>query len=157
MKKVLTIILLNILLVLIQTSFLRELLGDFIAPNLVISFAYALLFMNFEDTSLMSIFIGGLLLDLFGFSIVGLSPLILTGTLILFRYIKKYLFRGWLSNLVLIFLAEAVYSNVILGFSQDFFSSWKVGISTLVFGLLFYFINLKFKDFFGKSGYTFTK
>ncbi|MBT6401785.1 hypothetical protein HN803_08290 [candidate division WWE3 bacterium] len=157
MKKNLTVTFINIILVLIQGSFLRELMGPEIAPNLVIAFAYSLLFMGFEDISLTSIFMGGLFLDLFGFNIVGLSPLVLTGSLILFKYVKKYLFRGWLSNIVIVFLAELIYSFVIFGFSQGLFSTWRGALSTLIFSLIFYMLNQRFKNFFGRAGYSFNK
>lgn len=156
-RKVLTITFINIILVLFQGSFLRELMGPELVPNLVLAFAYSLLFLGFEDISIMSIFIGGLFLDLFGFTIVGLSPLILTGGIILFRYIRKYLFRGFISNIVIVFLAELIHSFMILGLSHSFFSTWRLGLTTLIFGGIFFLINQKFKTFFGRAGYTFSK
>ena len=118
MKKVLILLIVNIFLVLIQGSFLRELMGSAFMPNLVVAFAFAFFFADREDLALTSAFIGGLLQDLFGFSIVGISSLVIIGALIFFKFVKQYLFRGWMANFILVFLTQVLYVSVLLGLSR---------------------------------------
>lgn len=155
MKKFLVITFVNILLVLLQSSFLRELVGPSNTPNLVLAFSFSLFFMDFEDMSLMSAFIGGLFLDFFGFSIVGLTPLIITGSLLLFTFVKRYLFRGWVSNVLLVFLAQIIYLGMISGVFSLNPPALYSATSTLLLSLVFYFINKSFSGFYGTSGYKF--
>lgn len=157
MKKFLIIVFVNILLVLLQTAFLRELVGASATPNLVLAFSFSLFFMDLENLSLMSAFVGGLLLDLFGFSIVGLTPLVITGSLVLVTFVKRYLFRGWISNLLLVFLAQLIYLGVISGaFSLDSTALYS-STTTLFLSLAFYLINQNFTWFFDQRGYRFSK
>jgi hypothetical protein len=157
MKRFIILFALNIVLVLIQNSFLGELFGFSYSPNLVLALAYSLFFMDLNDLSLMSGFIGGLLLDLFGFSIVGLSALTITGTLVLFTYVKRYLFRGWTSNLVLVFLAQIVYINMLIGAGSLPRPVIISGLSTLVFSLGFYLLVQSFAGYLGKPGHEYSK
>ncbi len=153
MKKILILLVVNIFLVLIQVSFLRELVGPVLMPNLVIAFAFAFFFADREDLALTSAFIGGLLLDLFWFSIIGFSPLIIIASLIFFKFVKQYLFRGWVANLILVFLTQVIYSNILSGFSQTSQQSFYTGLTTLIFSILFLLINEKILSYFKKSGY----
>ena len=113
MKRFFSLLIINIFLVLLQNSFFSEIFGVALNPNLIVGFAFALFFLDREDLYLMSGFLGGILLDLFGFSIVGLSALVITGILILFNYIRRYLFKGWVSNIVLVILGQILYVTLL--------------------------------------------
>ena len=153
MKKVLILLIVNIFLVLIQGSFLRELMGSAFMPNLVVAFAFAFFFADREDLALTSAFIGGLLQDLFGFSIVGISSLVIIGALIFFKFVKQYLFRGWMANFILVFLTQVLYVSVLSGFSRPSGELLYTGISTLLFSILLFLANEKVLSYFKKSGY----
>ena len=153
MKKVLILLIINIFLVLVQGSFLRELVAAVLMPNLVIAFAFAFFFADREYLALTSAFIGGLLLDLFGFSIIGFSSLIIIASLIFFKFVKQYLFRGWVANLILVFLTQILYANILSGFSQTGHQLLYTGLTTLIFSILFLLINEKVLSYFKKSGY----
>jgi len=138
MKRFISLLGINLVLVLLQYSFFRELFGANYNPNLVLALAFTLFFLDQEDLYLMSGFIGGIVLDLFGFSIVGLSALVITGTLILFHYIRRYLFRGWLSNIVLVILGQIVYVTLLSGAFLVTRASLQSGVSTLLVAFLLY-------------------
>ena len=153
MKKVLILLIVNIFLVLIQGSFLRELMGSAFMPNLVVAFAFAFFFADREDLALTSAFIGGLLQDLFGFSIVGISSLVIIGALIFFKFVKQYLFRGWMANFILVFLTQVLYVSVLSGFSRPGGELLYTGISTLLFSIFLFLANEKVLSYFKKPGY----
>ena len=157
MRNFITLFSVNLILALLQSSFLRELVGVSFTPNLVIAFAASLFFMDLEDLSLMSALLGGIFLDFFGFSIVGLTPLIITGSLVLFTFVKKYLFRGWISNVVVVFLTQVVYMGLISGQFSSASSVLYSAFATFIFSIIFYFINQGFSEFYGESGHNLGK
>lgn len=153
MRKFLILLIINIFLVLVQGSFLRELVGPALTPNLIIAFAFSLFFAEREDLALISAFMGGLLLDLLGFSIVGISPLLIIAGLIFYKFVKQYLFKGWFTNVALVFLTQIMYVNILSGFSQPKSELIYTGLSTLVFSILLLLANEKVLNLFKKSGY----
>lgn len=150
MKRFFVLLIINIVLVMLQNSFFAELFGANSNPNLVLAFAFGLFFLDREDFYLMSGFLGGVLLDLFGFSIVGLSALVITGTLILFSYIRRYLFKGWLSNIVLVFVAQITYIALLSGSMSVTKPTFFSGISTMLISVVFYIITQNFGGYLGR-------
>lgn len=94
---------------LIQVAFLPEFLIGARTPNLVMAFAFAVLIMDVQDDALLTAFIGGLFLDFLGFSVPGLSSLIMVGFLGVAFFVRKYVFRAWWSVGVLVFVSHFAY------------------------------------------------
>lgn len=144
MNKFLFILGINIILVLIQSSFIVEPNYIYYMPNLVLAFAYSLLLMNRSDIGLLSALIGGLLLDLISFRVIGLSSFSLVLLLLITSYIKKYVFKGIVIQLLLLFLIDLLYL-LILNMPNLFIPSDYVIsiILTCIFSTFFCFIQFK--------------
>ncbi len=139
MKHYIFITLINIILVMIQISFFYRLFGRSLNPNLITALAFSLFFWGAYDKALFSALIGGIFLDLMGFGTVGLSAIILITCLLLAFYIKKYMFKGWTTQILNLFIASAIYS-VLIGFHNFSFDIKTVfsGLLTVAISLIFY-------------------
>ncbi|HLC93811.1 MAG TPA: hypothetical protein VJG85_02225 [Patescibacteria group bacterium] len=105
MKKYLVIFFVNIVLVLFQNSFLFVFLGGEANPNLILAFAFSLLLLDKSEEALFSAFVGGLLIDLLGFTMPGLSSLVFLLAIYIGLFIKKYLFKSWVLQLIVLMLS----------------------------------------------------
>ncbi len=94
MKKYVILSMINIVLVLFQLSFFPKLVGNALAPNLVLAFAFTFLLYGGLGFALFTAFFGGLLVDLLSFSHIGVSPLILCLLLMLTKIVRKHLIRN---------------------------------------------------------------
>ncbi len=121
------------LLVLIQTSFLNVFFGPVLNPNLIIALPFALMLAGKSDYSLFSALIGGLLFDLQGHGLLGLSPLLMVTLLYAISYSRKYVFKGRLVQIILIFAAFVIYTVVLSSYSPVVFLN---ALSTLIACLL---------------------
>lgn len=157
MKRVIFLIFINIVLVLFQSSMFSELFGVASNPNLVLAFAFALYFLDLDDMGIISAFIGGIWLDLFGFSIVGISSVTMVGSLLFFIYVKRYLFRGFASNIVSVIVSQSVYLLFLNGNVLNFSQYLKSGFYTTLSAIVIYYIFRKFSRYFFPSGYRFSK
>ncbi|KKS21866.1 MAG: hypothetical protein UU80_C0018G0002 [candidate division WWE3 bacterium GW2011_GWA1_41_8] len=142
MKKYISLSFINIVLVLLQTSFLFEFFGSAANPNIVLAFSFSLLFLGRKEEALFSAFVGGLLLDLSGFTIPGLSPLIFLSSIYLGIFIRKYIFKNWSLQFVTVMLSTFLYKQFV-GFSQNLFTIEAVtGLLLTAFAVfIFYLLN----------------
>lgn len=152
MKRVIAFIIINLILVLIQESFLGNLLGTF-TPNLVLAFAFSFLILNLDDIGFMNAFIGGVLLDLFGFETIGLSSLVFVGSLMMYFFIRKYLFRGWIFTIFSSFVVNILYLYVVSGFSASSRLLINSSASTALFAMFFFFSIRNLSGYFDNSEY----
>lgn len=114
MRKSLIIILItNIVLVLFQTSFFNILFGDY-SPNLIMAFAFAVVFTLKGEYKYLSGFIGGLFFDLLTFNIIGLTSVILILTMIMSYIIKKFFISRTYMNIVLVFISSIIFDFIIV-------------------------------------------
>lgn len=86
MKKYLQISLIIFVLVLFQVSFFLPLLGAFLNPNLVLSFAFIFLLNDDLEGALYSGFLGGLLYDVLSASHLGSSSIVFVLILLISYY-----------------------------------------------------------------------
>ena len=123
----------------VQISFFYRLFGRSLNPNLVAALAFALFFWGAYDKASFSALVGGVFLDLMGFGTVGLSFLILITCLLLAFYVKKYVFKGWVTQILSLFTTVVVYS-VLMGFPNFYFDIKTVfsGLITVFMAFIFY-------------------
>lgn len=112
--KIFLVILINIVFGVIQTSFFSGLVNNLFVPNLILILAFSLMYKDLNELSLMSAFVGGLILDLLGFNIIGLSSLAMVGSLYLFSIIRRHVSKSWFTNLLVFSAALTVY-DIVLG------------------------------------------
>jgi len=158
MKKALLLLFINLILVLLQISFFGELLPSVYVPNLILSFSFAILFADLSDASYMSAFIGGLMLDLLTFGIIGVSSLTFVGFLFLFSFVRRYVSKNVLTNSLGVVVLQSIYVWFILGFKAIGISKLLIsGVVTLLAVFMFQFILKGFLDYLGRSGYKILK
>jgi len=138
-KRFFILLFINLILVLFQ-------LGTSFVPNLVLAFSFALVFSNLGNTGKMSAFLGGLFLDLLGFNIVGFSPVIIVGCMIMYDFVRRNISKGILINALAVVFSTLVYDGV-LGFSAKFFASEAVvgALFTLALCEVFYVLIRNYK------------
>ncbi|MFZ5425295.1 MAG: hypothetical protein ACOZAO_05860 [Patescibacteria group bacterium] len=144
MNKVIFLVVLNLILALFQDSFLPVLLGASFAPNLIFAYAYSFTLLGLKDTSYLSLFIGGVLLDLLGLPVLGTSSAVFIILLTFSHLLNKYLLQGFSLHLISCVGAHILYLYVVNGFSV----SWSLsllfgGLFTLGLSFIFSFINKK--------------
>lgn len=158
MNKYFAILVINIILSLLQVSFFNEVFGAFINPNFVIAFAFSLLLLDEEDTSIYSAAVGGLLLDLVSFSTTGLFMLVYSVMLYILYLIRRYVFKNFWFQLIVIFILNFIsrdFDNYLNGkhlfenFGQFVISS----LLTVFITLMFYALNSYTRDRFIKKEY----
>lgn len=139
MRKFLLLLLVNCILVLLQSAFFFELLGVFLNPNLVLALALALFFVGSTKEAFLSGLLGGLLLDLVGTSPIGLSSLVFVSMLYGLSFVRKYMFRGLVLRVLAVFIFSAGYLSLMGGIATNFGSLVvQVGATTFVATLIFY-------------------
>lgn len=139
MKQFMYIILINALAGIFQLSFFNRLFGGHIAnPNLILALAFSLFFLGMYERAYFSALFGGLLLDLMSFNTVGLSSLILIFCLISSYLVKKYIFKGWVMQVLSLLITYFIYQGLVESLDIKMLFG---AFFTLVFGLLFYLIN----------------
>lgn len=101
------------ILALFQTSFFAEVFGNSLNPNLILVLVFAFLFMDKTQEALFSTFVGGLLLDTLGNSIMGLSSLLLVCAVLLTLFAKKFVQESKYFQGILLLGSYLVYAVVI--------------------------------------------
>jgi rod shape-determining protein MreD len=140
-KNYLVITIFLFILVLFQTSFFSEIFGRFLNPNLVIALVFAYLVMDKAQEAFFSAFVGGLLLDISGNTIVGLSSLILVSIIIFTLLAKKLVQKGGILLTVILLIAFPVYTMIINYPNYIISLGLLIGaLSTLLTGYIFYLI-----------------
>ena len=146
MKHYIFIILINIILGTLQISFFYRIFGGSLNPNLVAAFAFSLFFsgaLAFQakraERAYLSALVGGIFLDLMGFGTVGASSFILITCLLLAFYVKKYIFKGWATQILSLFITSIVYT-VAIGLPNFYFDPKIIfsSIVTVVISVIFY-------------------
>jgi rod shape-determining protein MreD len=144
MKKTLILLLINLILVLIQMAFLTELFNKTVVPNLILVLGVYFLLKGDLVTGLKSVFIGGILIDALNYTHMGTSALILVAGLYLMSFIRKTIFKGFLSDSVIIILISYIYMQIMVIKTAAFNVSSILGavltalISFVMFSLLKY-------------------
>lgn len=152
MRKIILLIVVNIILVALQQSFIPEWIG--LHVNLVLAFAMSFFVMEKSKTALVSAFIGGLVLDLLGFGIVGKSSLVFVLVILIFDFVRDHAFNKWYFNLFFVFLSSLIYS-FFAGLPKVLFSSYELfsAVGTLLASLFFYYLLLRYKKVLESSSY----
>ena len=144
MKKILYLIFINMILVLVQNSFFSELLDVTFNPNLVLAFGFAFLFSNQEEDGSFSLLIGGPFLDLLSFNMLGVSSLTFLVLYELSILIRKYVSKGFVIQLLLVFISSIVYI-LVSSFNYPQFANYfgivVVSALTTLISLFFHFIH----------------
>jgi len=144
----------NLILVLLQVSFFGELVAPIFVPNLVFGFAFAIMFIDLSETSYMSAFFGGILLDLLTFGIIGVSSLTFVGFLFLFSFVRRYISKSVYSSSLGVVVTQFLYVWFVLGFETVGFGKILTNsFITLAVALLFQVVLGNFIDYLGRSGY----
>lgn len=141
MRKYLLITTLNLILVLVQGSFIWEFFGSLLNPNLIIALCFAFLLIDDHQAAMFSAFIGGLWLDLAGTGVIGLSSVVLLVLVSSAMWIRRTLFKGaWVQGALII--GSTIMFKLILNY-PDLFYSWMLLIAgglTCLFSFIFYLV-----------------
>ena len=158
MKKFLTIFFMNLVLVLLQLSFFGELFEGAFTPNLVLAFGFALTFGSLANSAKVSVLIGGLLLDLLGFNLVGHSSTVIIACMIMYDFIRRNVSKNVLLSAAAVFLSSLVYDKL-LGMSPSLFfvQSQISALVTLAISGIFYFLINNVLTYLTRSGYGFSE
>jgi cell shape-determining protein MreD len=148
MKRFFVLLFVNLILALLQLSFFGKAFGSGSTPNLVLALAFALTLAGLGGAGKMSAFLGGLMLDLLGFNIIGISSIVLVGSMIMYDFVRKNVSRNLVMNAISVFLSTMIYDKL-LGSSVGIFGS----IMTLVFCGIFYLLVENASGYFLRSGY----
>jgi cell shape-determining protein MreD len=152
MKKILILIVSNLILALMQLSFFPNLIS--VQINLVLALSMAFFMIGSNKASIQSAFVGGLILDLFGIDVIGISPLVFILFIMIFNFVRNHTFNSWYFNLFLVFLASISYTNVmslpIILFNKNVIIE-GIG-STIVCGLFYLFL-LRYRGLIESSSY----
>ena len=105
MKSRSTLIVLNIFSVIIQTSFLLELFGTKLNPNLVATVVFSMLLVGDTASAYLSAFVGGLLLDIVSGGVIGLGAFLFT----LFVWLYSHLHSFYLRNMFVSLFFATLY------------------------------------------------
>ena len=158
MKRITYVIVATMIISIFQTSFFYGILGASFNPSLVLAFTFSLLLMDEDELSMISAFVGGLFMDMLTFWVIGTYTLSFTMILYGLYLFRKYIFKNFTIQMVLIYFAfiiEKIFQNYL---SQRVLSSDLILFTaSALFGtlatLVFYFINSYIKERFMKSDY----
>lgn len=139
MRKVLTLILINIILGLFQTSLFPVLFGKESYINWILVFCLSWILINAPITALKTAFVGGIVLDILNGARLGLSPFILTLGVYLMLLVRSYLFRGFIPNLIFGTLIGYIYAVIL--FHKPLFFDMRLFIFSLVTALLAFLVS----------------
>ena len=113
MRKYLLVVGANIVLALVQTSFLYNLLPLKYYPNLVFSFGYSFILLGFIDYGFVSLISGGLFLDFAGVSLTGLSSILFTFLSYLGTLVRRFFTNILWVQFLFFFLVNILYLYII--------------------------------------------
>ncbi|MFC1756054.1 hypothetical protein ACFLZK_01560 [Patescibacteria group bacterium] len=130
MRKSIAIIIICLVFVIFQESFMLEFFGGAINPNLIIALAFSFMFIDDYRTAMFTALVGGIFLDFLGVGIIGLSSFLLILFLLFSRWIKKTIFRGIWIQIVMIIVSTIVFKLVIN--YPDMIYSGKILFSGLI-------------------------
>lgn len=153
MKKYLSLILITLFLAILQNSFLLELLGSELNPNLVLALAFAFVIPGNKNSAFFIAFMGGLFLDFLGAGIIGLSSLVLVSAVLLSSYIKNYLIKGNVSFSITLIFFSLISSSTQFGQLVINFKTLVSAALTLVFSFILYALIIRFSNVVEQSEY----
>lgn len=113
-KNFLFLLLINLILGLLQVNVFPEIVGNFLYVNFIFSLGFALLLLDRTQDAYMSILLGGLIVDLLGVDIIGLSTFVMMLLLVLTFYISRFFFRGRAFKMLLIFTSNVIFNFFVL-------------------------------------------
>lgn len=140
-KKYFTLSLLIFTLVLFQTSFFPVFFEKGLNPVLVISLIFALFLLDRTKYALFSAFIGGVLLDILGFTLLGSSSLVFVLCIMATILIRKYVLKNAISQSILCISSVLIYSVFITYPNKLPIENVVYGsILTLLISYVFYYL-----------------
>ncbi len=146
MRKYIVLLIVNFILLIFQSSLLLEIFGAELNPNILFALAFSLILLDEHELAVLSGFIAGLLLDLNSNHIIGTSLLFVIIMIYITILFKKTFIRGWLFQLILLFLCVLFYKFI---FSLNLFvltaPVFYSGILTILISIAFYFVILRYQ------------
>ena len=112
MKSRSALILLNIFSVIIQTSFLLEVFGSKLNPNLVGAVVFSMLLVKDTTSAYLSAFVGGLLLDIVSGGVAGLGTFLFTLFVWLYSRFHSFYLRNMFVSLFFATLCFYIFKLV---------------------------------------------
>jgi hypothetical protein len=142
MKKhpILTVVLINIIFAVLQTSFFSYLLGTKMNIDIIASVCFALVLLNSDDMSYFSALVGGLFIDLLGTGLIGITSVLLTVYVYLYKWLNTFYMRNIISkvlfSIVYFYILKLIALRVFVFDSQLLFST----ILTVITGYILSFL-----------------
>lgn len=139
MRKNLSILIISLIFVIFQESFMLEFFGSALNPNLIICLCFGFMLIDDYEDALFTAFIGGLFYDFLGVGIVGLTSFILILFLAASQWVKKTIFRGaWVQ--ILFIIITTLFFKVAMTYPDFVYSSRVLmsGVFNVAVALVFY-------------------
>ncbi|MFA6981828.1 MAG: hypothetical protein WC243_02295 [Patescibacteria group bacterium] len=115
MKKVVTLFFIDLILILLQKSFFPVFFDYRYYIDLYLAFTMALFLEEKETEAFVSALVGGLLADVLGMGLVGVSSFVVTSLLLVLRFTKRFFYRNWplrVAFALLVFYIYVAITNV---------------------------------------------
>jgi len=154
LKNILILTGITLLLVLLQGSLFQTLFGARYNPNLIIALSFTFFYAGKDELAQITGFVGGLFLDVLGFSIIGISPLLIVGFLLIFSFVRRHLTRGWVLNLFGVCASTFVYLVLVHGGASNLNFSYLSSLTTLVTSLILYVLLSRTRSITASSSYV---
>ena len=154
MRKNLGILLISLIFVIFQESFMLEFFGSALNPNLIVCVCFAFMLIDDYDGALFTAFMGGLFYDLLGVGVVGLASFILILFLAASQWVKKTVLRGAWVQILFIILATVFFKTALA--YPDFVYNTGIlvsGVINVFISILFYGLLIKIKNRFLSTEY----
>jgi len=140
-KNFFVLLMINLMLGLLQINVFPEFVGKTFYINFIFSLGFALLLLDRTQDAYVSTLIGGLIVDMLGVDIIGLSTFIMLLLLVSTFYASRLFFRGKSFKMLLILIANMLFNFIVLhphfSFNGQLFVS---GILNLVVVFITYLI-----------------
>jgi hypothetical protein len=114
MKKIILLIIVNLILILIQVAFVPTLFTTVGSPNFILALGFTFLIIDKLEMGLQSVLIGGIMLDSMLYNHIGISSIILTIGILISFIVRKYFFKGLLTHAVFIIISSVIYSQLLI-------------------------------------------
>ncbi len=144
-------ILLIYLIVILQISFFNYFSIFSVTPNLLYIISFALIFALGEKYALLTAFFAGIIYDILSFGVVGITPIFILISLMLFSLLRKVFIHTSAAFFIYYYLNTLVYRAVSSGlhFSPSYIFEGFIDLIILLFFVLFLRFVLKI---FNQSG-----
>jgi len=151
MRKYILLIILNIIVVLLQSSFLGELFDYSYIPDFVLVFSFAFLLDDQKELALGNAFIGGIVLDLLNLKVFGVYASVLVVLIGLVYVLQKLLVKTLFFQSVMFVLAVTIFRWLFL--QGSFKQALIGGVVTSLVSVFLYFVIKKVGNRFLNGSY----